>query len=691
MARLANLALAHLVVRLRPLHRALRAASARRAAATDRLVAAGAIASAITAGHVAAVLDELDDLVVHVSFSTGPAADTADERAVEAELRARAADQDWRLPLDALASDLQLTDFELEALLWCAAPELDAGFELAYAFVLDEPRRRRPSAALLAGLTACSLLDRVERRAALGPYGALRRRRLVEVDDATGAFSLSPAAAGLLLAGDGDPRDLFHDPDAIERVAPTVVTGLDDHRFGQVIAGIERGEVAVVGAFAPRAGTRRDVALAIASALERPLRRWSTTGDPVACASLLGAVLWLDVDADVPEAVVERITAARVPIVITGAQPWRPARLLEAGGYAELAIAPATLASRTAAWQHALPELPPARAHDIAARYRFAGLEIRAAAAVARTSARLMTNGEVVTPAACLDDACATVAGGSSLRYATLVTPRRRRDDLVLEPSLHARVMDIAAFYRARATVSETWGFAERLTSGGGIKALFAGDSGTGKTLAAEIVASELGLPLLKVDLAQVVSKWVGETEKNLAAVFHEAEDCQAVLFFDEAEALFGSRAEVRHGTDRYANLEVSFLLQRLDEYAGVAILATNLRDKIDAAFTRRFHLVIGFPRPLEKQRQQMWSRVFPPATPVGPDVDLSALARLDLTGAGITSAAETASLLASRDGAPCVTMTHVVRAVARQFQREARILGRSELGPHAHLLHEGA
>jgi hypothetical protein len=672
------------------LHRALRTASTRRAAASERLVAAGAAPNAITLGHVAAVLDDLDDLVAHVSFSTGPAALSADELGVESELRTRAEQQDWRLPLDALVEDLGLSPFELETLVLCAAPELDASFELAYAFVVDETQRRKPNAALLAGLTAESLLERVERQAALGPYGALRRYGLVQIDESTGGFSLTSAASGFLLAGDGEATDLFRDPDAVEMAAPILITDVDRHRFDQIVGAIQRGDVSIVGAFSPRPGTRRDIALALSRALERPLRRYPAAGDPVVCASQLGALLWLDVDGDLSEAAIERITTAQVPIVITSSHPIRPARLLEATGYAELEIRPSTFTARTNAWQHALPELERERAESLAARFRFAGSEIRAVAGVARTAARLLTNGETVTPAECVDDACGLVAGGTSLRYATLVTPRRRAEDLILDPQLHGRVLDIAGFYRARTQVSETWGFAERLTSGGGIKALFAGDSGTGKTLAAEIVASELGLPLMKVDLAQVVSKWVGETEKNLAAVFREAEDCQAVLFFDEAEALFGSRAEVRHGTDRYANLEVSFLLQRLDDYAGVAILATNLRDRIDAAFTRRFHIVIGFPRPPEPQRQRMWSRVFPQATPLASDVDLGVLARIDLTGAGITSAAETASLLACRDGSPNVTMRHLVRAIGRQFQREARILSPAELGRYADLLREG-
>jgi SpoVK/Ycf46/Vps4 family AAA+-type ATPase len=231
------------------------------------------------------------------------------------------------------------------------------------------------------------------------------------------------------------------------------------------------------------------------------------------------------------------------------------------------------------------------------------------------------------------------------------------------------------------------WGFARRV-SGAGIKALFTGEPGTGKTLAAEVVAKELGLPMLKVDLARVVSKWIGETEKNLDLVFIEARDAHAVLFFDEAEALFGARGDVRHGTDRYANLEVSYLLQRLEDHDGIVVLATNLRDKIDPAFMRRFNAVVGFPRPSEKERRRMWQRVFTPEIPMAGDLDVPVLARLDLTGAGIVGTAQTAALYAAREST-AVAMRHVVRGLVRQYQREARVLTSHDLGAHA--AHMGA
>jgi SpoVK/Ycf46/Vps4 family AAA+-type ATPase len=168
------------------------------------------------------------------------------------------------------------------------------------------------------------------------------------------------------------------------------------------------------------------------------------------------------------------------------------------------------------------------------------------------------------------------------------------------------------------------------------------------KTLAAEVIAGMLGLTLLKIDLSQVVSKWVGETEKNLETAFRQAENCQAVLFFDEADALFGKRGEVKHGMDRYANLEVGFLLQRLEQSDALVILASNLRENLDQAFTRRFHYIINFPRPEISERERIWRLVFPPEVLIAPNVDFAALVNLEMTGASISGAARSAAFLTS-------------------------------------------
>ena len=256
-----------------------------------------------------------------------------------------------------------------------------------------------------------------------------------------------------------------------------------------------------------------------------------------------------------------------------------------------------------------------------------------------------------------------------------LVEPRRGPDDLVLPAQLHRQVLEIADFFVAAPEVDERWGFGRLNAAPGALKAMFTGGPGTGKTLAAEVVAWQLGRQLMKVDLAQVVSKWVGETEKNLQAVFDTAENAAAVLFFDEADTLFGKRGEVRHGTDRYANLEVGYLLQRIETYRGLVVLASNLRDEIDPAFLRRFQILLHFPRPAEAERRRLWQLAFANAQGLPADLDWDALVRLDLTGAGIVGSARLAGLLAAAEGANRPTMEHLREAITRQFRQEARLL----------------
>ena len=371
-----------------------------------------------------------------------------------------------------------------------------------------------------------------------------------------------------------------------------------------------------------------------------------------------------------------------------GRHPWRPAELLETLPYAELELPVPGFPVRQGLWAEVFPELDRDRTGDLATRYRLSRGEILAVERVARARAHLAGNGRPAPVADHLDAACRTVTRRRSEELATTVKAKHGAGDLILPPALHGQVLEVASFFRASARVDEGWGFG-RHSHGSGLKALFTGDPGTGKTLAAEVIAGLLGLPLLKVDLARVVSKWVGETEKNLESVFREAEESHSVLFFDEGDALFGKRGEVQHGTDRYANLEVSYLLQKLEDHAGLLILASNLKDQIDGAFTRRFQIAVHFPRPAQPERRRIWQIAFPSAAPLDVEADLDALSRLDLTGAGIVSVARTAALLAADEGSETISMSHLVRATARQYRRETRILAPAELGAWASLLRE--
>ena len=252
-----------------------------------------------------------------------------------------------------------------------------------------------------------------------------------------------------------------------------------------------------------------------------------------------------------------------------------------------------------------------------------------------------------------------------------------------------AQLREIHASVRHRARVHGEWGFASRLALGKGLAALFAGPSGTGKTMAASILAKELGLDLYKIDLASVVSKYIGETEKNLSRIFSEAERSNAVLFFDEADALFGKRSEVRDSHDRYANVEVAYLLQRMEEYSGIAVLATNLKGNLDDAFARRMQHVVEFPPPDRDCRERIWRRIFPEAAPLAPDVDLGFLARqFEIAGGHIKNIALAAAFSAA-DQDRAVSMEHLILATARELQKMGRLPTKSDFREHYELIRE--
>jgi hypothetical protein len=268
------------------------------------------------------------------------------------------------------------------------------------------------------------------------------------------------------------------------------------------------------------------------------------------------------------------------------------------------------------------------------------------------------------------------LAGGHLDGLAVRIRPRRTRADLVLPPDQTAQLSELVARYRRRSVVYQDWGYSPLPSTG--VVALFSGPSGTGKTLAAEIIAGELGLDLYKVDLSSVVSKYIGETEKNLERIFGAASAGDLVLFFDEADSLFGKRSEVSDAHDRYANIEVAYLLQRLESYHGLVVMATNLQRNIDDAFLRRISVAVDFEPPDEPQRKLIWQQAFPAGAPVG-ELDFDFLARqFRVTGGIIRNAALCAGFLAADESGP-VTMERVALALKREFQKLGRLRTESE------------
>jgi hypothetical protein len=274
--------------------------------------------------------------------------------------------------------------------------------------------------------------------------------------------------------------------------------------------------------------------------------------------------------------------------------------------------------------------------------------------------------------------ACRALARPKLEDLAQRIVPSAGWDDLVLPAAQMQMLRHLVAQVRHRMQVYEHWGFSNRGRRGLGISTLFTGESGTGKTMASEVLAGALGLDVYRIDLSSVVSKYIGETEKNLRLVFDTAEEGGVLLLFDEADALFGKRGDVKDSHDRYANIEVGYLLQRMEAYQGLAVLTTNLRSSMDKAFQRRLRFTVHFPFPDAAQREAIWSRVFPAATPTR-DLDWKKLAQLNVTGGNIRNIALNAAFLAAQSGGP-VEMTHLAEAAQLEAQKIERSLSAAEV-----------
>jgi len=381
--------------------------------------------------------------------------------------------------------------------------------------------------------------------------------------------------------------------------------------------------------------------------------------------------------------------------ILGGNSPWEPADVFRARPFVRVEFPRPAYHERIALWQAALEGTTPEGGEDellaLASKFRFSGGQIRDAAATARNLALWRgPDGDRVTTAD-LNTACRLQSNRKLEALARKITPHYAWGDIVLPADRLRQLREICNQVKYRARVYDEWGFDRKLSLGKGLNVLFTGPSGTGKTMAAEIMAGELGLDLYKIDLSTVVSKYIGETEKNLARVFEEAETSNAILFFDEADALFGKRSEVRDSHDRYANIETSYLLQRMEEYDGMAILATNLHKNMDEAFVRRMHFTVEFPFPDALNRERIWEKIWPAETPRDPGLDLDFMARrFEITGGSIRNIALAAAFLAADDG-QVVNMGHLIRGTQREYRKMGKVVVDGEFGEYARHVVRGA
>jgi hypothetical protein len=395
-------------------------------------------------------------------------------------------------------------------------------------------------------------------------------------------------------------------------------------------------------------------------------------------ARLEGAVLAFEgLDDLAPERhapVAALLTSLRRPILVARSRDASIA--LGAISPAVVEIPPPSFAERGALWRACTGVDD---VDELAAKFRLSMHAIERAAQIAAIAAA--TRGAARPTVAELHEGARQASSGDIGRLATRLEPAFAWDDLVLPARQRALLASVSAYLRHRDLVLSQWGYERLLTGSQGLKVLFAGESGTGKTMAARMLANELGLEIYRIDLAGIVSKYIGETEKNLDRVFDAAEDSNAILFFDEADALFGKRTEVRDSHDRYANIEVAYLLQKMEGYPGAVVLATNFRKNLDDAFLRRLDFLVDFPFPEAGDRERIWRGQLPAAAPLGEDIDPQALAqRFKLSGGSIRNCSLAAAFLAADEGCS-IEMRHLLQAVAVEYAKLGRLTLDADFG----------
>ena len=594
--------------------------------------------------------------------------------------------------LDAIAELVGLSEFEQRLLLLAAAPSLDGAFASACAELNGHSYRDYPTGQLALRLFAPTE-ERLLLADSLMSTRPLRKLHLIELGDDSGEplllrrlsvderltnylrgvnhidERLEPYLTALPTAVRSEPAQA-----AAMRVQETLAHDTDTWPTINLVGPEKSVHDDVIGIVCDTADlVPRQIDIS-AFADTAPHTRRTLIGLFGREALLAALALVVDTTGDlVADAIVnELIRLLPAPLFVTSTERWAtdfPAvRAVHVGAL--------TRGHQVSIWQRALSGHATSvngEIHDIAQQFDFSADAI--SDAVSRAASAV---DGLITPQDLWDAARETRSTGLD-QFARRIEPCFGWDDIVVDDATRAQLQELADQVRHRTTVYENWGFAAQLGRGRGITALFAGPSGTGKTMAAEILAGHLRLALHRIDLAGVVSKYIGETEKNLRQVFDAAERSGSILMFDEADALFGTRTDVRDSHDRYANLEINYLLQRMEDYTGLAILATNRRSALDSAFLRRLRFIVEFPFPASAQRHRIWEQMLPAGALRG-DLDYGGLSRLEIAvGSGQERGVD-------GDGAnvaagEAIEMDHLLRAAAREYTKLGKPISADEFG----------
>jgi len=619
------------------------------------------------------------------------------------------------LPIHKLSNLFGLTPFEIDAILICLAPELSLKYEKLYAYLQNDVTKKQPSVSLILDLLCSTQEQRLDARTYFSPQAPLCRYHLLRfVDDSQQKSLLSrnvkldDRIVDFLLGFSSMERDWSYL--VIDEALKETLS-----RFSKECFKNRLGYRPIFYLSGPCGAGKKLAAEAFCQDLKLPLM---TVDTKILLSAEIGfekvvnllfreallqpAAVYMDhldlITTDDPKnaqyqnSLIQAMEELSWVTFLAGEKSWHPSPGLKKNAFLNIELPAPSYPLRKLLWKLSLndgyPMSPEVNVDTLANKFRFTGGQIRDAVVDARNRAMIRVGGgDGRISMEDLYESCRAWSNQRLKSMAQKIRPHYRWTDIVLPSDKFQQLREICNYVKFRQTVYYDWGFDRKLSLGKGLNIFFSGPSGTGKTMAAEIISDELQLDLYKIDLSCVVSKYIGETEKNLSRIFKEAETSNAILFFDEADALFGKRSEVRDSHDRYANIEINYLLQKMEEHEGIVILATNFRKNVDEAFNRRVHFSVDFPFPDEKYRVRIWQNIFPQMTPKSQDIDYKFLARkFSLSGGNIKNIALNAAFLAAEKSEK-VGMEHIIRATKREFQKMGKPCVQSDFGKYFDLL----
>ena len=615
------------------------------------------------------------------------------------------------LRLHSLTELFHLSAFEMNVLLICLAPELHLKYEKLYAYLQNDVTKKQPTVDLVIKLLCTSMQERFKAREIFYASAPLIKNHIIHLTSdgpegqlplLSNSIKVDERIINYLLESNEldtkihkfskkiDSKQSFNELILPEDITDTLFTILDQY-FQK-----KHPEPEMLFFYGPYGTGKKTTAEAVCMELGKPLlvvdlktliengllemlsfilREGVLQSSPLYFEHF--DVLLKDEKSGIDLiGLIRQLDTFPNWVFLSSEISWEPPGIIKLHHFSNLAFSLPTFEHRKKLWEFFLIKYNLSDDVDIealASKFKFSGGQIKNAIFTSCNTGMVKEPDKSELSMKDLYHGCKAQSNKNLITYARKIKPYYTWDDIILPEDTKEQLKEVYGYIKHKGTVYTKWGFENKFSLGKGLNILFFGPSGAGKTMAAEIIGNKVDLDLYKIDLSSVVSKYIGESEKILKKIFKEAETSNAILFFDEADALFGKRTDIKDSHDRYANIEVNYLLQKMEEHEGIVILASNFKNNIDEAFLRRMHFAIEFPRPDEEHREKIWKNIFPEEMPLDAGVDVNFLATFNITGGNIKNIALLAAFLAA-DESSSVKMEYIIRATKREFQKMGKI-----------------